>query len=88
MDGGRAGVYSSEHRVRNVQREEAWRRPVVLGSHGDAHKNWRIGDTRTERWAQKSLEVSVYVWVSLHVHMSQLSAEDLEAETPEPRSGF
>lgn len=64
------------------------RRPVVLGSHGDAHKNWRIGDTRTERWAQKSLEVSVYVWVSLHVHMSQLSAEDLEAETPEPRSGF
>lgn len=64
------------------------RRPVVLVSHGDAHKNWRIGDTPTERWAQKSLEVSVYVWVSLHVHMSQLSALDLEAGTPEPTSGF
>lgn len=64
------------------------RRPVVLASQGVAHKNWRIGDTGTERWAQKSLEVSVYVWVSLHVHISQLSAEDLVAGTPEPRSGF
>lgn len=80
--GGWAGVFPSENGIRNVQREEASMALWCWVSHGDVHKNWCAGNN-TNKQAQKSYKLSVYVWVSLHRYISQLSAKGWEAAAPQ-----